>query len=181
MTDVVVTISFDLKCKEKCKGEYDLKKLNFSCNSIHSKRCTHLGSDCKCTVGCDDAKVAIGQLCPFWIKSRCNTNTCPCYYPGSIEEICPHVADGGDDGTGGGGNCAGGGGGGGGGGSGAWSGHECGWAYKLWTVCQIGCDTKIPSFGNNGVIKANELCPYGKCDKNRCPCFLVGPISPYCQ
>lgn len=169
MADVVVTIKFDLNCKDKCKSEYDLKKNNLPpphhpSSSPYSLACKHVNpDDFTCNIGCEKADkgpVRFHTRCPYY---QCKTKLCACYEEGTIKVSCGTDGKGGD------------------GGSGAWSGHECGWAYKLWTVCQIGCDTKIPSFGNNGVIKANELCPYGKCDKNRCPCFLVGPISPYCQ
>lgn len=117
------------------------------------KSCKNLDSSLNCKIGCFTQKgnVGVGGKCPF---EKCKWQSCPCYEPGEVDRKCYQS-----------------------GGSGMWSGHECGWAYKLWTICQIGCDTGPVG----GVIKPDDPCPYGKCDKNRCPCFIVGPISPYCQ
>lgn len=105
-------------------------------------------------------------------KDSCALIDCGCDepYPSGFGDC------GGGDGGGGGGD-GGGGGGDGGGGSGMWSGHECGWRWDNRTKCQVGCDTGRVG----GVIPVDGICPYGKCDANRCPCFLVGAISPYCQ
>lgn len=159
MADVVVTVKFDIDCSNRCKEEYDLKKnkLPLPPPKVPQKLlCKHFDDNTRtCNIGCkteDKGEIAPKALCPY---SKCDTEKCACYEAGTVKITCMD----------------------GGGGSGAWSGHECGWRIHGRTKCQIGCDTGRVG----GIIKPLDLCPYGQCDANRCPCFLVGAISPYCQ